>query len=122
MNCKAFGKGISNPEACIDGDTYSYLDKVNSGKWVRLDFGKPETIDKIVLFPKNDGNNVVPGKYYELFCYVDGQWKMYGGYKSDGYTLVFKNVPSNGLYRLHCVEGGNEEQIFSYENGQQVWW
>lgn len=122
LNCKAFGKGISNPEACIDGDTYSYLDKVNSGKWVRLDFGKPETIDKIVLFPKNDGNNVVPGKYYELFCYVDGQWKMYGGYKSDGYTLVFKNVPSDGLYRLHCVEGGNEEQIFSYENGQQVWW
>lgn len=122
LNCKAFGKGISNPEACIDGDTYSFLDKAKSGKGVRLDFGQPETIDKIVLYPKNDGNNVVAGKHYELFCFVGGQWKKYGSYKSDGYTLVFKNVPSGGLYRLHCVDGGNEEQIFSYENGHQVWW
>lgn len=122
LECGAFGSGVDNPEACIDGDTFTYLDNVQPGSWVTLDFGKPVRLSRLVLYPKNDGNHVVPGKYYELQCFVDGRWKKYGSCQASGCEAVFKNVPSGGLYRLHCLDGGLEEQIFSYENGQQIWW
>lgn len=56
---KALGEGVNNPESCFDGDTYSYLDKVSSGSWVGIDLGKAMEIEKIVFYPKNDGNNVI---------------------------------------------------------------
>lgn len=118
----AYGKGVCNPRVCFDGDSYSFLKPVCKGSWVALDFGKPIEFDKIVVFPKNDGNNVVVGKQYELYCFVDHKWRKIGMCKSNDYNLIFTNVPSGGIYRLHCVDGGNEEQIFSYKNGQQVWW
>ena len=119
---KAYGEGVSNPEAAYDGDTFSFLDGVQPGSWVSLDFGCPATIDSLVIYPKNDGNHVVEGKHYELWCYVGGSWKKYGACRSHGYALTFPNVPSGGLYRLHCSDGGVEEQIFSYENDRQIWW
>lgn len=119
---KVWGKGGRNPEVCFDGDTYSFLDEVRSGSWVGIDFGKEMEINKLVLFLKNDGDNVVAGKRYELYCFVYGEWKRYGNILSNGYKLTFTNMPSKGVYRLHCIDGGNEEQIFSYENGQQKWW
>lgn len=119
---KAYGEGMSNPEAANDGDTFSFLDKVQTGSWVSLDFGCPVTIDSLVIYPKNDGNHVIEGKHYELWCYVEKHWKKYGACRSHSCTLTFPNVPSCGLYRLHCLDGGVEEQIFSYENGHQIWW
>lgn len=119
---EALGEGVCNPDACFDGDTYSFLDKVCSGSWVGVDLGNAMVIDKLVLYPKNDGNNVVKGKKYELYCFVDGKWKIYGEVQSNDYKVTFQNVPTNGVYRLHCIDGGVEEQIFTYEEGQQVWW
>jgi len=119
---KPLGEGVTNPNICFDGDTYSYVDNVYKGSWIGIDFGKPQPIDKLVLYPKNDGNNVVAGKRYLLYCFVAGKWKKYGDINSHDYKITFTDVPSGGVYRLHCIDGGNEEQIFTYENGRQIWW
>ncbi len=117
-----YGEGFINPEACFDGDTFTFLDKVHHGSWVALDLGEPKDINKLILFPKNDGNHIVAGKTYELRCFINGEWRICSKQKSKGYELTFKDVPSNGVYWLHCVDGGNEEQVFTYENGKQIWW
>lgn len=119
---KVYAEGVSNPNAVNDGDSFSFLDKVQPGSWVSIDFDYPITIDSLVIYPKNDGNHVIEGKYYELWCYVGGQWKKYGASHSRSSNLTFLHVPSCGIYRLHCLDGGIEEQIFSYENNRQVWW
>jgi hypothetical protein len=36
--------------------------------------------------------------------------------------LDYKNVPSGGLYLLHNLSRGKEERIFTYEDGQQMFW
>ena len=36
--------------------------------------------------------------------------------------LSFANVPENALLLLHNKSRGREERIFTYENGQQIWW
>jgi len=37
-------------------------------------------------------------------------------------VLTLKNMPSGGLYLLHDKTKGWEERIFTYEDGEQVWW
>ena len=36
--------------------------------------------------------------------------------------LIFKNVPSGGLYVLRDKTKGHEQRIFTYEKEEQVWW
>jgi hypothetical protein len=36
--------------------------------------------------------------------------------------LVYHNVPSGALLLLRNLTKGKEERIFTYENGEQVWW
>lgn len=57
---------------------------------------------------------------YELFVW-DTDWQSLGKQTAHGSPLVF-NVPDNGLYWL--VESGSDsqERIFTWDNGQQVWW
>lgn len=119
---KPFGKGVSNPRACFDRDTFSFPEDVEKNSWIALDLGKSVKIDRITMFPKNDGNNIIAGNTYELFCYVNGEWRLYGRKKSYGYEISFDNIPSNALYRIHCIDDGKEEQVFTYENGRQIWW
>jgi hypothetical protein len=36
--------------------------------------------------------------------------------------LKYTAVPTGGLYVLHNLSRGKEERIFTYENGEQVWY
>lgn len=36
--------------------------------------------------------------------------------------LNFKDMPVGGLFVLRNVTKGHEERIFTYVDGQQVWW
>lgn len=37
-------------------------------------------------------------------------------------SVTYNNVPHNALLRLHCLDGGFEERLFTWENGRMVWW
>ena len=129
---KLTGKPIGNPgiygnglNELFDGSRVSYYaqDPACGINYVGIDFGKPVRITKIVYYPHTDDNGVVPGELYELFYWKDDTWISLGrqtGQKDK--TLVYKNIPQNALLRLHDITTGNENRIFIYQDGKQVFY
>ena len=109
-------------DKAYDKNIVSFFDaNIPDNAWVGLDLGGRKPISKIRYMPRNDGNIIEPGDYYEL-VYWDNGWKTAGEQSATSDSLVFKNVPSGALYLLHNKTKGIEERIFTYENGKQVWW
>lgn len=90
-------------------------------QWIGLDFGVKKNISKLSFCPRTDKNDVWPGLNYELFYWNKG-WKSLGVKKALTNTLEYKSCISNALFLLRCLDEGEEERIFTYENGKQVWW
>jgi len=111
-------------ENAFDGDPLtSYQCVWGEQGWVGLDFGKPATIAYFRYLPRNDDNFIKAGEEYELFYWENYQWNSLG--KQTGTSkqyLEYANAPSNALFWLRNLTKGHEERIFTYENGQQVWW
>ena len=94
----------------------------SNGAWVGMDFGKPVDIEKILFTARGDGNTIDIGDTYELFYWGNGHWNSLGKQKANTVTLEYKNVPAGALYWLRDLTKGEEERIFTYENGKQIWW
>jgi hypothetical protein len=107
----------------FDGNVLTFYDSclADSG-WVGLDLKEPKVISKIVYAPRNDDNYVKKGDLYELFYHDGKEWVSLGRKQSDTFFLKYSNAPMNALFLLHDHSGGVEERIFTYENGEQVWW
>ena len=67
------------------------------------------------------GTGLVAGLIYELF-YWDDDWQSLGKLAAGLDPLVFDRVPRGSLFRLVADNSDDEERIFSFENGYQVWW
>jgi len=108
----------------FDGDPLTSYQCVWWGKgWVGLDFGKPANIAYFRYLPRNDDNFIKEGEEYELFYWENYQWNSLG--KQTGTSkqyLEYTNAPLNALFWLRNLTKGKEERIFTYENGEQVWW
>ncbi len=106
-----------------DGDYLSSpYTRITDG-WVGYDFGPGQSsaITRIEYCPWNDGNNIERGDRYELL-YYDRGWHSLGQKTADDITLVYDNVPSGAMLWLRDLTKGQEERIFSYQDGKQVWW
>ncbi|MEA3287993.1 MAG: transglutaminase-like domain-containing protein [Candidatus Marinimicrobia bacterium] len=57
---------------------------------------------------------------YEMFVWQD-EWVSVGKAISKDSPLIF-SVPENGLYWLVETDSRQQERIFTWENGEQVWW
>lgn len=64
---------------------------------------------------------LTPGKEYELQYWNDG-WQSLGKSVAGEEPLLFESVPQGCLYWLVEEDSNREERIFTYENGEQVWW
>lgn len=109
----------------FDGDMNSYYENalVRNG-WIGLDLGagKAAEVGRIRFCPRNDTNCIIPGNDYELF-YWDGQgWESMGIQTASGYSLAYPQAPAGALFWLHCHSGGQEERIFTWTDGRQVFW
>lgn len=51
-----------------------------------------------------------------------GEWKSAGKVIADKEQVTYNDIPSQTLYLLPNHSRGNEERIFTYENGTQIWW
>ena len=89
---------------------------------VGADFGLPVTIEKIRFLPRNDDNDVISGRCYELGYYADGREKSAGRQIAKDGKVSFSKIPSGTLYVLHDLEKGTEERIFTYKNNQIKWY
>lgn len=128
---KLSGKLIGNPgkyphtaDQITDGNRHSYFaKKENSDSYIGFDLGEKNVrITKIRYIPRNDDNSVVPDVDFELFYWKEG-WVTLGIKKgSQDKTILFRNVPKNALLLLKNMEGGSENRIFTYRDGQQFFW
>ncbi|NQV18917.1 MAG: transglutaminase domain-containing protein [Armatimonadetes bacterium] len=75
---------------------------------------KQATENKEIIFLDEDAE-------YELFFWED-EWISLGEKNCNVEPLLFEDVPSNCLYWLVKKDSRKEERIFTYENGNQVWW
>jgi hypothetical protein len=114
--------GRHEKEAVFDNDPLTYFDApAPSGCRVGMDFGEPVRISMINYVPRGDGNNIEIGDVYELF-YWDRGWVSLGKQTANRVKLIYENCPTGALFFIHDHTKGQEERIFTYENGKQVWW
>ncbi len=109
---RAFDK---NPLTCFDSPPIAHT-------WVGMDFGRPVEIEKILYVPRSDGNSIIFENEYELMYWKNGEWVSLGRKTAHSEYLKYKECPGNALFLLHNLTEGAEERIFTYENGEQVWW
>lgn len=117
-----FVSGAESMEYCFDGNTFTDMTGLQVGYCVGLDLGKPIPIDSVVFYLRNDGNYIDIGDDYELMHYNCNHWESLGRQKATKESLKFCNVPQKTLLLLKNHTKGKEERIFTYENGEQVWW
>ena len=114
------GKGR---DKVFDGDILTGFEGDSpDGHWVGLKFNRPVRIGRIRYIPRTDGNCIEIGDEYELMYQQDNKWTSLGRRTATTDSLVYEEVPSGGLYLLHNHTKGQEERIFTYEDGKQVWW
>ena len=119
-----YGNTYSKVEKAVDGNTTTATKNIMPlpDRMLQLDFGKAQTITRIVMYPFNDDNYIVIGDTYELFYNDNGRWVSLGKKLAKENKLVYRNVPANALLLLHNLTKGKEERIFTYESTRQVWW
>lgn len=106
----------------LDDDFYtSYSSKAPSGSWVGLKFAKPEMIKKVILTPRNRDNFIRNGDVYELHYWDNNKWHSLGAKEATADSIIF-SVPKNSLLYLKDLTRGNQERVFEYRNGKQIWW
>ncbi len=110
-------------EKVFDGDILTGFHGVSpDGHWIGMRFARPQRICRIRYIPRNDGNCIEIGDEYELMYWHGNGWKSLGKQVATDNRLVYRNVPSGGLYVVRNLTKGHEERIFTYEDGKQVWW
>lgn len=110
-------------ETVFDGDVLTGFYGISANDhWVGLELPQPSDVAMIRYMPRNDGNSIEIGDDYQLQMYDNGTWTTLGWMTAKDTKLVFKNIPSGGLFLLRDRTKGEEERIFTYENGKQVWW
>jgi len=110
-------------ELVFDKDIFTYYTAVEpNGSWVGMDFGKPVNIEKIAYVYRGDGNTIVIGNEYELMYWNNSKWHPLGSQTAKTIRLVYENCPTGALFLLHNRTTGIEERIFTYEQGEQIWW
>jgi len=110
-------------ELVFDRDIFTYYTAAEpNDSWVGQDFGKPVNIEKICYVYRGDGNTIVIGNEYELVYWNNNRWNSLGKQPAGTTSLTYKNCPTNALFLLHNLTTGVEERIFTYKNGEQIWW
>lgn len=106
----------------FDGNTETSFDYTEPyGGWTGLDLGTLKVIDKIVYTPANRDNYVRSLDEYELSYCTKRGWRTLGQQTAMLDSLVYKRVPKGALLLLQNHTRGNQERIFVYEGGKQVW-
>lgn len=118
------GESWCPKERVFDGDILTgFGGNTPDGNWVGLKLSNSSSVSKIRYIGRNDGNSIEKGDKYELYCWNDeGYWKQIAVHTATDNFLILNNINTGGLYILKDITKGNEERIFTYENGKQVWW
>ncbi len=117
-----------NKEILPFGDPFILGDNCNTEK-LQPENGKTITMELIsTTYRKQEKSTdgisqmfFTPGQKYELSYWSDG-WQSLGSSVANDGPLVFEDVPEGYLYWLVADDSDNEERIFTFENGSQIWY
>jgi len=113
-------------EMAFDGKLSSgYKSKYSFGDWVGVELDTPAVVTEIKYAPiyREITNRPVNKKSYELMYWDGSSWVIQGVKKANNNSLIFNDVPKNGLYLVrleHKPTGIN--RIFIYKNGKQLFY
>lgn len=117
--------GIDKKSAmkAFDNDYFTYTITSNYPHWFGLDLGEKNEyrIKQMEYCLHHDMNMIEIGDHYELF-YYDYGWHSLGKQIAASDSLIYDNVPSHSLLWLRNHTKGREERIFTYQDGEQIWW
>lgn len=116
-------RGHEQPKL-YDGDPLtSFTLQATKRGWCGVELEEPTHISEIRYIPRNDGNYIAEGDKYQLYFWDKDDWHLLAEKigNRDG-VLWFDKVPKDGLYVLRDISNGKQERIFTYENGEQIWW
>lgn len=116
-------RGHEQPKL-YDGDPLtSFTLQATKRGWCGVELEAPTHISEIRYIPRNDGNYIAEGDKYQLYFWDKDDWHLLAEKigNRDG-VLWFDKVPKDGLYVLRDISNGKQERIFTYENGEQIWW
>lgn len=117
------GQSWARKENVFDGNILTgFCANSPDGNWIGLKLPSTMKISRLRFIPRSDGNCIEVGDDYILYCWNDGTWKELIHQKAIYNELRLTGMPNGGLYILKDLTKGNEERIFSYERGVQVWW
>ena len=117
------GEGWCPKERVFDGDILTGFGGITpDGHWVGLQLARPSRVSRIRYIGRNDGNGIEKGDKYELYLWRNGMWQLLVTETATENELNFSDMPVGGLYVLRNITKGHEERIFTYVNGEQVWW
>lgn len=105
-------------------ESYFLKSKEEAG-WVGLDLGvgNERIVTRIRFCPRSDTNFILQGDEYELLYWDKNKFQSMGRKIALQYNYIdYNNVPSGAMYLLRNHSRGKEERIFTYQNGEQVWW
>lgn len=103
----------------IDSKLASHADK--SENEIIIDMGMANKVLSFGFCGLNDIFAVMPDVEYELFYWKD-RWVSLGKARSENSSLIYKSVPSGGLYYLDCSEKDAFKRMFTYKDGKQLFW
>lgn len=111
-------------ENLFDGNVLSFYDSHDVyNVWYGWELERPGKIARIRFLPRNDDNFIREGENYELLYWKRGRWVSLGHQPgNDEGVLTYGQAPLHALFLLRNHTKGQEERIFTYEQGRQVWW
>lgn len=117
------GKDSKRKETVFDNNILTGFEGTNpDDNWVGLKLSSPKQVSRLRFIPRTDGNCIEVGDKYELRFWTGKNWKVLATLKAKTDVIHLKNIPKSGLYVLKDLTKGQEQRIFTYEDGKQVWW
>lgn len=104
-----------------DDDPLTSLWAEGDDFWSGYDFGVPTRVDRISFIRRGDGNDILPGAEYELFCWCGRAWRSLGRQTARDVQLVWPDAPAEGLFYILCRSYGQDNRIFERLDGRIVW-
>lgn len=103
-----------------DGEPLSYIESKQKGDFITLDLGKKVPVDNLIYTSRNDDNFIRIGDVYELiYQNSNAEWISLGRQTAEKDTLYYK-IPQGALLWLKNITRGNEEELFEYKDGKQI--
>ena len=111
----------SNYVNAFDDDplSYAYPDRNYVFQW---DMGKKISLSGVKCLLRNDGNDIWPGHWYELYYHDGTGWCSLGIREATDRFIEYDDIPDNALLWLRDLTTGREERIFTYHDGQIRFW